>query len=353
MADRRRHIRCKKKRRFGKDSKEAILCYAERAAEIGCSMRSFARAIKISRSVLYFWKERKGRWERPRKASILRIGMAKIKQILEITERYKEVASEYMVAVKCGVSPTTVGKARKLYLPKPVTSIAIRIKKSYQWLKRHVCWSMDTMYIKYADGWLYLIVLLEEYSRKILGWRLCEYKRWQYAAELLNFTMINTCVRPLLIKHDRGREFMDDGFQKNLLSRDIISLASPGHYAPFNSRMESANRILRKFTRSVEDRRNAGMDEFFRILSRAQHIINDELPRRIFNGRTSSDIYNEGQDWTEEDRINFLQEICQKRELINSMSGKNLDKTRKEVVELLQGIRLCRVEPVGYTVNQL
>ena len=152
------------------------------------------------------------------------------------------------------------------------------------------------------------------------------------------------------MKHDRGSEFIDDEFQEQLKLNSIISLPSPGHYAPFNSRMESCNRMLRKFTRPLEQRCDTTSYELHQNLLRANKIINKELPRRMFNGKTSWQVYTEGEDYTETERNILIEKARDRQEVLNGLfflHGNQLDNRRKEVIKLLQEVKLCRVESVG------
>lgn len=312
------------------------------------SERSFCRAIGIWRSLIYYWK--KNPLCKGRKSGYFKIGIEKVNEILKVISEYKEVASEYFVAVKCGVSTTTVGRVRRMYLASSIIHVPKRFHKHYEWLKRHACWSIDTMYIRFMGGWLYLTVVLEEYSRLILGWRLCEQKLSMYAKELVSEIITGVGIIPLIMKHDRGSEFMEENFQEELNLHKIISLPSPGHYAPFNSRMESSNRLFRKFTRPLESGYDTPLDKLHHAIERGEMIINEEFPRRMFDGKTSRQVYIHGEDYTEKEREFLIEEIYKRQERIEGLfflRGAELDERRREVIDLLQGLNLCRVESVA------
>lgn len=221
------------------------------------------------------------------------------------------------------------------------------IQGSYGWLKRNTCWSMDTMMVRFMGGWLYVMLLVEETSRLILSCKIAEQKLGKYAQELLLTTISQMSIKPLVVKHDRGVEFENKDFQDALRDERIISLPSPGHYAPFNSIVERTIRLVRKFTMPLEMGCDAGLEEIEKAMCRAQRDINHELPRKIFDGRTSQEIYESTSDYEEYEREHLIETIYENQEIKEGkyfLSGKALDRLREKVVEYLCQRKLCYVE---------
>jgi transposase InsO family protein len=226
--------------------------------ETGGTIRSFCRVTGQTRSRIYNWirREKEGKLEdaKPVAREInWRVSLRKIGEVLKMVRRYPEIATDYVVGIRTGLSPSTVNKIKRGYLVKPVREEDWNIvKKSYSWLKRDVCWSMDTMMVRFMGGWLYVMLIIEEKSRMILAYKIAEKKLGIYAKDLLSETIIRMNTKPLVIKHDRGSEFENDDFLKALEEENIISLPSPGYYAQFNSMLERTNRIIRRFTAPLE-----------------------------------------------------------------------------------------------------
>ena len=268
-------------------------------------------------------------------------------EVINFIEKHPEIATNYVVSVKTGISASSVGNIRRRYIKKPEEREVHQLKGSYNWSKRNICWSMDTMAIRFMGSWLYATVLVEEASRLLLGYKLAARKMSVYARELLLTTIMETGIKPLVVKHDRGKEFESIEFQEALRQEGITSLPSPGYYAPFNSIAERSIRIIRKFTMPYELRYDAKLEEIERALARAKRQINLELPRKIFNGRTSYDIYQVRTDCEPQERERLLEEVYEEEELNGSdysFDGKRLDRLREEVVDYLCKRNLCYVE---------
>ncbi|MFV8423887.1 IS3 family transposase, partial [Vibrio parahaemolyticus] len=63
--------------------------------------------------------------------------------------------------------------------PKPKTTLANKAHKVYPYLLRDIevtysnqAWAIDITYIPMAKGFLYLVAIIDWYSRKVLAWRL-------------------------------------------------------------------------------------------------------------------------------------------------------------------------------------
>ena len=190
--------------------------------------------------MIYNWLKRakSGRLEDANPIALnnpLTLGWQKVKEVIDSIENYAEIATNYVVSVKTGVSTGSVSNIRRKYITQPVATEMTVTKNHYGWLKRNACWSIDTMMVRFKGGWLYAMLMVEETSRLLLSYRLCERKLGIYAKELLLSTIARLNQKPLVVKHDRGSEFENDDFQQALQEKRILSLPSPGHYAPFNS----------------------------------------------------------------------------------------------------------------------
>ena len=92
-------------------------------------------------------------------------------------------------------------------------------------------WAADITYVSTHQGWLYLAVVMDLYSRKIIGWSM---DRWMSRHLAINaLTMAINARQPdgLLIHHsDRGGQYTSDDF-RNLLKHNGIacSMSSSGN----------------------------------------------------------------------------------------------------------------------------
>lgn len=318
--------------------------------------------VNINRGKMYNWftREREDRLEDKRPVAnrmSWKLKPEKVIEVLRLIDKYKEIATDYVIGIKSGLAASTVNKIKKMYLaPKQPDEPEMIIKGSYQWPKRNICWSMDTMQVRFMGGWLYVMLVIEETSRMVLGYMVMEKKRGIYARELLLRVTDKMKKKPLVVKHDRGVEFENEEFQDMLKELEIVSLPSPGHYAPFNSVAERSVRLVRRFTGRLEARYDTALYQVENTLSRAQQIINYEMPRKIFTGRSSYDVYQTTKDYEEQERIALIKDLIEKQRVKEGLyhrSGKILDKHREEVVEYLCQKNLCCIRYEVKTKKQI
>ncbi len=83
-------------------------------------------------------------------------------------------------------------------------------------------WVGDFTIIRTGEGWLYLAMLLDLFSRKIVGWATSASPRQELALEALQMAIEQRRPRPGLIHHsDRGGQYSSAEYQ-NLLDRHGI-----------------------------------------------------------------------------------------------------------------------------------
>jgi len=74
-------------------------------------------------------------------------------------------------------------------------------------------WVTDTTYIPTREGWLYLVSVVDLYSRMVVGWAMGNYHDAQLATSALNMAIRHQRPPAGLILHsDRGSEFANAGF---------------------------------------------------------------------------------------------------------------------------------------------
>lgn len=92
-------------------------------------------------------------------------------------------------------------------------------------------WGADISYIWTAEGWLYLAIVLDLYSRRIVGWATSDRLKTDLALRALRQAIIMRQPAPGLIHHsDRGRQYCSDDYQRLLKAHDIIpSMSGKGN----------------------------------------------------------------------------------------------------------------------------
>ena len=84
------------------------------------------------------------------------------------------------------------------------------------------CWVSDITYIPTQEGWLYLAITLDLFSRKVIGWSMDRWITGQLVIEALNMAIKNGCLKSGLIHHsDRGVQYASNRFQSLLKTYGI------------------------------------------------------------------------------------------------------------------------------------
>ena len=96
--------------------------------------------------------------------------------------------------------------------PKPKTTVASSDHKIYPYLLRNlkiVCpnqaWSTDITYIKMPNGFVYLVALIDIYSRYVLTWRISNTLDKSFCLDMLAHGL--TLGKPEIINTDQGCQF--------------------------------------------------------------------------------------------------------------------------------------------------
>lgn len=92
-------------------------------------------------------------------------------------------------------------------------------------------WGADISYIWTAQGWLYLAVVIDLYSRRVVGWATSDRLKRSLAVEALRRAIVNRNPAPGLVHHsDRGSQYCSVDYQAELRKRGIlISMSGKGN----------------------------------------------------------------------------------------------------------------------------
>lgn len=181
--------------------------------------------------------------------------------------------------------------------PKKNLSLANRQHKKYPYLLRGVdvnrvnqVWSTDITYIRLKRGFVYLVAIIDWYSRYVLAWRISTTLDRSFCMEALNEAISKYGV-PEIFNTDQGCQFTSNEFTQILKDHKIkISMDGRGR-ALDNIFVERLWRTVKyedvyiKEYRTVSDCRE-GLDMFFeRYNCRREHSsLDDNYPEEIYFG---------------------------------------------------------------------
>ena len=128
-------------------------------------------------------------------------------------------------------------------------------------------WVSDFTYIWTAEGWLYVAVVLDLYSRRVVGWSMQSSMTTQLVADALMMAVWRRGKPDQLLHHsDQGSQYTSDHFQRLLAEQGIICSMSRAGEVWDNSAMESffstmkTERVSRKVYRTRSEARSDVFD---------------------------------------------------------------------------------------------
>jgi putative transposase len=119
--------------------------------------------------------------------------------------------------------------------PKPKTSRPHPAHKVYPYLLRNLTidrpnqvWAADITYIPMGHGYMYLVAVMDWYSRKVLAWRVSNTMDTDFCVEALK-EAIRRFGTPEIFNTDQGSQFTSEAFTGVLKAHDInISMDGRG-----------------------------------------------------------------------------------------------------------------------------
>jgi putative transposase len=182
--------------------------------------------------------------------------------------------------------------------PKRRTSLPCSGHKIYPYLLRdlpierpnHV-WSADICYIPMARGFLYLVAIMDWYSRKVLAWRLSNTLDTDFCVDALQ-EALRRHGTPEIFNTDQGAQFTSDSFTNTLKDAGVrISMDGKGRWID-NVFIERLWRSLKyeevylKAYENVAEARRA-IDDYF-------NLYNQQRPHQALARLTPDEVYAGG-----------------------------------------------------------
>jgi len=128
-------------------------------------------------------------------------------------------------------------------------------------------WVADITYIRLREAFAYLAVILDSFSRKVVGWALAPHLEASLAVEALDRALAERRPPPgSLIHHsDRGVQYASIEYRKRLADQDVaVSMSRPGN--PYdNAKAESFMKTLK--TEEVDGRRFKNIEDARRSIA--------------------------------------------------------------------------------------
>jgi transposase InsO family protein len=128
-------------------------------------------------------------------------------------------------------------------------------------------WVSDITYISTRKGWLYLAVVMDLYSRRVIGWSMSPEITSQVSLDALHMALQKRDPKPDTLLHhsDRGIHYANKVYQQLLIQKGIRASMSRRGVCYDNAVMESffhSLKVERVLSRNYQSRREAQSDLF-------------------------------------------------------------------------------------------
>jgi len=154
-------------------------------------------------------------------------------------------------------------------------------------------WAADVTYIPMAKGFLYLVAIIDWYSRKVLAWELSNSMDVRFCVEALE-TALEKYGKPEIFNTDQGSQFTSEAFTSVLKENDIrISMDGKGRWVD-NVFVERLWRSLKY--EEVYLKGYANVLEARKSISAYLHLFNEERRHQSLDRQTPDQVYYESAD---------------------------------------------------------
>jgi len=149
-------------------------------------------------------------------------------------------------------------------------------------------WAADITYIPMARGFLYLVAIIDWYSRYVLSWRLSNTLDAGSCVEALKEALKNG--RPEIFNTDQGAQFTSEAFTGLLERHGVrISMDGKGSYNDnlFIERLWRSVKYEEVYLKAYQDGKEArvGIGNYFRFY-------NTDRPHQALGYRTPAEVFN-------------------------------------------------------------
>lgn len=209
--------------------------------------------LEVSRSGYYAWISRP-KCKRQKKNEALQVAILRSHDDSRMTYGYRRVHQD-LVANQINVGKNCVyrlmkksniqAKTRKKFKVTtdskhnhPVHKNALN--REFNIHEPNLRWVSDITYIPTSEGWLYLSVIMDLFSRKIIGWSMDSRMKETLTLDALKMALFRRKIKSGLLLHsDRGSQYAATSYQDLIAENNIICSMSRKGNCWDNAAMES------------------------------------------------------------------------------------------------------------------
>lgn len=212
--------------------------------KVNHSVSRICQLFGVSKSGYYAWRNRKTS-ARERKDKVLMIHIKAIHKASRGTYGVPRIQAELRLGhgIRCsrkrvarlmreaGLQGISRRKPKGLTKRNPKrSSFPDLVERQFKAEQPNCLWVADITQHQTAEGWLYLAVILDLYSRKVVGWSMAHHLQAELVLSALDMALKNRHPSQNLIHHsDHGSQYTSLAFSERLEQTDILgSMGSVG-----------------------------------------------------------------------------------------------------------------------------
>ncbi len=111
------------------------------------------------------------------------------------------------------------------------STVRNHLDRDFEATEPNTKWVTDITYIRTAEGWLYLCVVLDLFSKRVVGWSMSDIQDRQMVLKAVLMALWQrTSKDPVVLHSDRGTQFTSSEYQQFLTGHSLVcSMSAVGH----------------------------------------------------------------------------------------------------------------------------
>lgn len=139
-----------------------------------------------------------------------------------------------------------------------------RVAQDFSVAAKNRLWLGDITYVRTLEGFLYLSVVLDAYSRKVVGWQMQESMPAKLVTDSLSMAVLRRKPEPGIVFHsDRGSQYASDLYRRTLGAYGMVQSMSRKGNCYDNAMMESFFHTLKSELEPVFQTKDQAKREVF------------------------------------------------------------------------------------------
>jgi putative transposase len=144
-------------------------------------------------------------------------------------------------------SQTGYARRRGMYSGRPAVVSENILDRQFRPEAPNTAWVTDITYIRTAEGWLYLAVVLDLFSRQVIGWSMQSQMQRELALDALIMAVWRRRpTAPVIVHSDQGSQFSSYDWQDFLRQHNLIGSMSRRGNCHDNAVAESFFQLLKR-----------------------------------------------------------------------------------------------------------